>query len=155
MNAKQIEYAVAKWIGVRNHIVVPNVSWGLHLHECDLLSISKSGYATEIEIKVSVSDLKRDSSKNHHHHSNRIKFLYFALPKTFVFKEEFVPENAGIISVSEHGYCEVMRRPTPNKLAQPFSTQDQLELARLGVLRMWNLKRTLLNPKDEYRDYSI
>ena len=46
-----------------SHLVVPNVSAGLHIHECDLISVTKGGYATEIEIKVSVSDTKKDLSK--------------------------------------------------------------------------------------------
>ena len=42
----------------RANLIVPNISWGLGLHECDLLVLTSSGYATEIEIKVSKADLK-------------------------------------------------------------------------------------------------
>lgn len=59
MNTLEIETAIAMKLDIRKHIIVPNISWGAGLHECDLLVINKSGYATEIEIKISKSDLKK------------------------------------------------------------------------------------------------
>lgn len=42
----------------RRNTVVPNAYWGLGLTwEADLLVISKAGYLTEVEIKVSKADL--------------------------------------------------------------------------------------------------
>ena len=58
-----MEIALARFINPRVNLVVPNVSWGFFNHECDLISISKSGFATEYEIKVSKSDLKADKKK--------------------------------------------------------------------------------------------
>ena len=45
---------------IRTDIVIPNLSWGLLNHEADLAIINKSGYLTEIEIKRSYQDLKKD-----------------------------------------------------------------------------------------------
>lgn len=143
MKTCDIELAVSAWIGTRNHLIVPNVSWGLYLHECDLLVVSKSGYATEIEIKVTPSDLRADSKKIHEHRSKRIKFLYFAMPKEMRGHVNDVPERAGVILVDDKEYCELVRRPVSNPLAVKITPDDQFQIARLGTLRMWNLKREL------------
>ena len=55
LNTADMEIAIAEWVGTRTHLVVPNVSYGMYVHECDLFVLSKSGYATEIEIKITVS----------------------------------------------------------------------------------------------------
>lgn len=59
-----MEIVLMEYFGVNRNIIVPNVSWGLNLHECDLLIFSKSGYATEVEIKISKQDLLKDKNKN-------------------------------------------------------------------------------------------
>ena len=74
----EMEIALARFINPRVNLVVPNVSWGFFNHECDLISISKSGFATEYEIKVSKSDLKADKKKKHTHDDNKIKALICA-----------------------------------------------------------------------------
>ena len=86
MTAKEVQYALTysqrSPFYYRSHYVVPNVYWGLDFyHELDLLSISKSGrVGTEIEIKVSKSDLKRDQEKRHGHRDSRISQLFFCWP---------------------------------------------------------------------------
>jgi len=64
----EIEERVAQYFGPRECIIVPNISWGINIHECDLLIIRKSGYGIEVEIKISKSDLIADAKKGHHHH---------------------------------------------------------------------------------------
>ena len=89
MKTIDIEIAVMKWIGIRRNLVIPNVSWGISmkhpttykwmgLHECDILSLTKSNYAMEVEIKTTKSDLLKDKEKTHGHNSNLIRYLYFA-----------------------------------------------------------------------------
>jgi len=46
MKSLDIEIAVMEYLGTRTNLIVPNVSWGMDLHECDILSLSKAGYAT-------------------------------------------------------------------------------------------------------------
>jgi hypothetical protein len=134
------------------------VSYGLDLHECDLLAITASGYATEVEIKVSVSDLRADARKEHGHRSIKIKFLYFAMPIRMKGHEDLVPERAGILYIDENGFVRIERRAKPNKGASKFTGEDVLRLARLGVLRMWNFKLRDLNRSNSEQyggDYSI
>lgn len=169
LTTREIEVAVVEWLGVRERLTVPNVSWGLNMHECDLLTLNKSGYASEIEIKVSKSDLKADAHKSHLHRSNRIRHLYFAMPKEMECCEEFVPIQAGIVLVwhDADAYgdkpryrCQLVRRPITNKCARKFTPEEVLDLARLGTLRIWTLKRRVLELEhkiavQQEADYSI
>ncbi len=52
MKTIDIEIAVMAYLGIRKNLIVPNVSWGLVTYEMDLLSLTQSRYATEIEIKI-------------------------------------------------------------------------------------------------------
>ena len=42
-------------------------------HECDMLIVTKNRYLTEVEIKISLSDLKADFKKKHQHKDKNIK----------------------------------------------------------------------------------
>lgn len=147
LTALDIEIAIAECYGIRAHLIIPNVSWGLWLgHECDLLLLTNSGYAWEFEIKVSKQDLIRDKFKGHNHFSPKIKYLYFAIPEHLENEIEHIPERAGIIVVTKENedyYCNVIRRPTKN-CDYKFSDSERCELARLGALRIWGLKKKLL-----------
>ena len=71
----EMECRLADYFGYRKNLIVPNVYWGLDMHECDLLVLSQAGYATEIEIKISIADLRADAKKVHGHRSGgRIKY---------------------------------------------------------------------------------
>ena len=63
MKAIDIELAVSNYLNPRTNLIVPNVHWGMCLHECDLLVITRSGYAWEVEIKVSRVDLIKNKEK--------------------------------------------------------------------------------------------
>jgi hypothetical protein len=78
MKSEDIEIAVARFYGVRANLIVPNASWGAGVHECDLLICSNANYLTEIEIKVSKGDIKKDLKKRHQHRSEKIRRLYYS-----------------------------------------------------------------------------
>lgn len=141
----EIEVAVARHFHTLTHVIVPNVSWGMFGYELDLCVLNvRSLYASEVEIKISKSDLKRDLLKRHEHDRNRnlIKQLWFAMPEKMNGCFEFVPERAGIMLVGRNGRVMVARNPMSNKLARKWSYEDAFKLARLGTLRVWNLKET-------------
>lgn len=147
----EMECAVAQFLGVRRNLIVPNVNWGMNLHECDLLVATQAGYLWEVEIKVSRADLKKDAEKRHGHRSHRIKHLYFAIPKYLEHCIEFIPEHAGILVVERYEGNEwrdagvrarQIRKPATNHCA-PISANERYQLARLGALRIWDLKRKL------------
>jgi hypothetical protein len=144
-----MEIALMKYFGVRQNLIVPNISWGLYIHECDLLVVKKSGYAIEVEIKVSVQDFKKDFKKGHQHNDkfNRIKSMYYAFPKSIVDKcVDLVPENCGIISVRKYNgecYCQTIRGAKNNKKAEKLTDKDIQQIGRLGTMRILGLKQKI------------
>lgn len=150
MNIKDIELAIAKYFNYRQNIIVPNISWGLHLHECDLLVLSKSGYATEVEIKISKSDLIKDKFKKHKHLSDKIRRLFFAMPIDLynIIKDDkdvmvALPKKAGIVVVYSNGRCEKIVRAKTVALARKFNDKEVQKLLHLGIMRTWNLRKTV------------
>lgn len=146
MTLLEIEIAVANLFNFRRNLIVPNVSWGLGLHECDLLIVTKAGYATEVEIKTSRQDLKKDLFKNHGHKSNRIRKLYFAITNDLLEWQNMIPiqipERAGVIVVSGN-YAEIIRPALTNKEARRFNVDEIIHLGMLASMRIWSLKQTL------------
>jgi hypothetical protein len=155
MTAKEVQHALTysqnSPFYIRSHIVVPNVYWGLGFHhELDLLSISiPTHIGTEIEIKVSKGDIKRDKEKRHGHYDERIRHLFFAGPielqEAFF---EYAPPEAGIITVyygeKEVYYhrkyqCVFRRNAKPRKGFRPFTDKEVFKLMQLGNMRYWSL----------------
>jgi len=151
MTAAEVQYALTysqtSPFYIRSHIVVPNVHWGLGFnHELDLLSISIPGFiGTEIEIKVSRGDIKRDLEKKHKHYDPRIRQLYFAGPYELSGDfYKYVPEEAGIIVVSNISsgryQCRIRRKSKVLKQwSKAFTDKEVFQLMRLGNMRYWSL----------------
>jgi len=151
-----MECALSTYFNYRQNLIVPNVSWGMSLHECDLLIVSKAGYLTEVEIKVTRADLRADAKKWHGHNSDAIKRLFFALPDYLESIDciDMVPERAGIIIIKpkdnvpgEYPYsprCREIRPAQRNKVAGKITDTDRYKVARLGALRIWRLKKKLI-----------
>lgn len=141
-----IEIAVAKYFGHRQHLIVPNISWGLGFsHELDVLVMTRAGYVTEIEIKTTKADLKRDLLKRHQHQSPKIRQHFIAVPKALTATAlEFFKPPWGILSVCEDSrYVERVRDSTKNKSARPLSVSEINHLYELASMRVWTLKETL------------
>ena len=156
--SKQIERALVAYHGspfcYRRWLVVPNVSYGLESHECDLLALSTSGYAHEIEIKVSVSDLKADFKKAHQHQSmgNKTRCLWYAAPlEMMAALLEYCPPHAGLLTVaSDHAAARVLRKATPIRGARPYTEAERFQLARLGTMRYWTRRECLELEKEKH-----
>ncbi len=158
MTAKEAELSVVNYFNPRQNLIVPNVSWGfMGLHyEADLVVIRKSGYAVEVEIKVSKSDLIKDKEKKHNHDCKKFKGLYFAIPENLLKHKEHIPYRAGILVCRKFIYegktyyrSRLERKPKPDLSTEPLDLKDKYELARLGTLRIWNLKRKILEITDK------
>lgn len=160
---------------LRRNIVVPNVSWGLLEYEADFVSLSKSGYLTEVEIKRSWEDFRKDFKKKHLHDDPRISYFYYCVPKSIANKvidalyvvepfdcgwckykitgiKEGVPTNAGLITYDNHDWegneCEwigidFIAYAGRRKAARKLTDQEQLKLAHLGCMRLWDLKKKI------------
>jgi hypothetical protein len=155
----EMEVAIAKYFGIRQHIIVPNISWGFGMHECDLFIITKAGVAIEIEIKKTRSDLLADFKKGHDHKDkqNRITEFYFAIPEYLYEKcKDLIPEDAGIITCyrwtdymkRERIDAHIKRKATRRKGARKLTTEEQMRIARLGTMRIWTLKEKIIKLKD-------
>ena len=154
----EIECAIIKHdlFNIRKNIVVCNVSWGLLPHEADMVIMSKSGYLTEIEIKRSLSDLKADFKKKHDHSCELIKYFYYAVPECFVEDCRNLialhkRKVSGIIGYSENGDICFFNSYHDFPNAKHFCLggrklfiEEQFQLARLGAMRVWGLKKKLI-----------
>lgn len=143
-----IEIAVADFFDWKRNLIVPNVWWGIGLnHEADLLIVTASGYATEVEIKVSLNDLKADAKKkNPEHLSEKIKRLYFAVPiQLRDIVKHHIPNAAGILVAERYSesFCKIYidRLPKSNKCAERLSIKDISKLRDLAAMRIWTLKK--------------
>jgi hypothetical protein len=140
----KMEIALMGFFDYRKNIIVPNVSWGIcpSLHECDLLILHPSGYATEVEIKTNKADIRRDKRKRHGHEHRYIRRLFFAVPeelRDYALPE--IPEKAGLITVNKEGKCTIVRRAKPRKDAHRWTEEERIKLLHLGMMRLYDLKR--------------
>ncbi|WP_338980631.1 MmcB family DNA repair protein [Fusobacterium nucleatum] len=164
MNTPEIEKLIYLYFEKSSLVIVPKVSgnnWWLDTeadpmiwknivnHECDMLIVTKNRYLTEVEIKISLSDLKADFKKEHQHKDENIKNFYYAFPEEMKDKAiELIPEEAGIlIAVKKHlnsGYeyrdIKCYRKPKINKEAKPINDIVLSRIYRLGYLRYWNYR---------------
>jgi len=166
----EIELAIAKYYGTREHIIVPNISWGFNgLHECDLFIIKRNAYTVEVEIKRSKADLLNDFKKKHKHKSNKIREFFYAIPdKDFEDWKKYIPTHAGILTYDKHEeeiwdkrgrkwsgkmkWVVTVRQKKDagiNKLAKKLTLEEQFKIARLGTLRIWNLKQKLIKNEQD------
>lgn len=142
----EIELALSKYFNPRVNIIVPNVWWGLGLgHECDVFVLTPSMYAYEVEIKTSKADLIADLKKPHLHSDVKIKKLYFAIPKKMENCVDFIPSHAGILIVENNGLIEKRREAANNEKAIKLKDTQKQKLLHLGVMRIWGLKRRILD----------
>ena len=144
LTTPEIELAVANHLDIRVNIIVPNIHWGLLPYETDLFVLSKTGYATEIEIKVSAADLKADKLKKHNHSSPLIRKLYFAMPDCLEQHIKHVPSKAGIFLVDYYGRVKEFRKPKINTAARKLTDKEIYQVLRLGNMRTWGLRKKLL-----------
>ena len=153
MNSCEIEIAVARHFNYRTNLIVPNVYWGLRFdYELDLIIVYQSHYASEVEIKISISDLKAEKRKRPGaHYSNKIRRLYFAVPYNLKDKSmALIPEKAGLLSVNiVKGFWVVSLEKAPriNKSARKLEEREVNKLRELAAMRIWNLKEALLKEK--------
>jgi hypothetical protein len=148
--AWEIELAISHYFGTRTHIIIPNLSWGMFPYEMDLCILNnRSFYASEVEIKISKSDLKRDGKKGHNHdcNDNMIRQLWFAMPDKLENCADLVTERAGILLVSPTSRIRKIRQAKINVVAKKWTMTDAFNLARLGTIRMWNLNRASFDAK--------
>lgn len=128
----------------RNYLTIPNVSWGFLFYEADLLIISKARYATEIEVKISMQDWKRDFEKRKHRpglRDGRIKYQYYACPLKLAerYQELELPQGWGVIAVDDSEGIKILKE-AETRNAKKISDKELLILARLVCFRIWRFQ---------------
>lgn len=150
LSVKEIEDAIILHLtsGIRSNLIVPNVSWGMGInYEADLVVVSKSGYATEFEIKRSYSDFIADFHKDEKAHKAPWVYQFFyVLPLSIKEKVEAFIENARIEPPAIFFYDEAGRFSKSNgghsyiEGGRKMFLEEQLKIAKLGVMRYWSLR---------------
>lgn len=170
MTTSEMEYAVSRMFDVRTHLIVPNISWGLLNYEADVLVVRiATGYCLEFEIKRSFSDYVQDFNKHKWQKARlsdwktglhkQIKEFYYVFPNTLWEKrrdaiEAVLPDFAGVIICTKDqpynfAYATTVVNCTVNSLAVPLKSKVMFNVARLGTMRIWNLKRELISIKNK------
>jgi hypothetical protein len=146
----EMEIAIAQFYEYRRNIIVPNISWGIGIHECDILVIRSTGYCLEIEIKRSKSDTIADLKKEHHHKDGRISGLLYAFPDELIEScRDLIPENAGILSIyrdkrSKKFKAKLIKKEKRNINCRKLDTKEMLRIAHLGTMRIYSLKEKIV-----------
>ena len=161
MTTKEMEHALFQHFLGRMDLITTNItgSYDLVEHECDILMVNKNRFLTEIEIKISKSDLKADFKKKHSHDSNKIKYVYFAIPKHMEDCIDLIPKRFGVIVVRKSDWLDsfmkkvpirktrypvtVVRRPKKN-CDYKICDNDLIKLYRLASMRYWKCKENEL-----------
>lgn len=123
--SKNIESAMCMYLYQKSHSPITTRFTGAGLQECDIISVSKSDYIYEYEIKISRSDFKKDFIKEKHNHILNEKFTYtikgellfricnyfnYVVPRDLISIDE-VPEYAGLIYINDDFTFEIVKKP--------------------------------------------
>lgn len=123
--SKNIEAAICMYLYQKSHSPITTRFTAMGLMECDVLSVSKSNYIYEYEIKISRSDFKKDFLKEKHTHIINENFttikkgeLHYILPNYFSFVTpsnlisiDEVPDYAGLIYMNDDGSFDIVKKP--------------------------------------------
>ncbi len=109
--SKNIEGALSMYLYEKQHSPITTHFTGLGLGECDVISVSKSNYIYEYEVKISRSDFFADFKKDKHTPMLEGKstkgdvylspnYFYFVSPTNLISIEE-VPTYSGLIYMND------------------------------------------------------
>ena len=128
--SKDIEAGLVMDLYLKGHSPITTHTNISLMQETDVISISKSDYIYEYEVKISRSDFKADFKKTKHTLITEGKFIketkeetlyllpnyfYFVVPENLINVDE-IPEYAGLIYVSEkQEYITIKKAPLLHK----------------------------------------
>lgn len=150
MTTKEIEQALYAYWNWRINIMVPRIT-GVYkagiMFETDMMAISKSGYVTGFEIKISKQDFLKDFKKKQHknfdYYFKPFKQFYYVMPIDLYEKvKDMVPEKFGIITAGTNNLGLTvlnMQRIAPILFNNKLTTDQIIKIAHLGCVRLINL----------------
>ena len=163
---QKIAAFMARWTFHRKClVVVPNCSWTGH--ECDVLAITRDLRVIDIEIKISVSDLRADAAKDKWFHSwdwkidgpytanmmanrrprrwpRKVWKHYYAVPADIWSPALAVSisRDSGVLLMHHNPaggvFLKAWRGARPCRDAERIDAEDAVDIARLASLRMWD-----------------
>lgn len=135
MNTKQIYTALLGHLDV----AVPNFHWKGSKYPSDLIWINSRRGVTEIEVKITKSDFKRDKKKSHQHNDPRITSLYYCVPKSMLdwTLKETKNSRAGIISVNSKYQVKFEKKASIRNNTKLKAKEWKL-IARRLTIRLFN-----------------
>lgn len=151
IDAAAVEFGVIRYFDYAGKFAIPNVTYGFGLsYEVDVMIVTKFLYAYEIEIKVSPGDLKRDCQKWRFRQgwepSQLFRKSYYAMPVEMEKYTDLIPSSYGVLLVKYNNYWFEAREVRPaatNASARKLTETEYANLGRLCMLRMWDLKKTI------------
>lgn len=133
--------------------MIPRVQRNFKIHECDLIVVTRDDHIYEIELKVSVSDCKRDREKEHQHIDlySRLKYQYFALPSSIVDEcIDFIPERFGIIVIDDETLeGQFIRKAEMNKKHRKITKGELINLLTTGCKRYFQKLDSIWKKKED------
>lgn len=137
LTERKAQTELARWFNCYAQLVVPSVFFAGG--EMDLAVVTRTGYLSEIEIKLSVSDWNADRLKAKWTHADRalVAKFFYAVPLDLVERApEWVPTSAGILAFTSRGIREV-RKAVRNKAAPKLTAEHRNTLLESTYWRYW------------------
>ena len=124
IESKNIEASLTMNLYLKGHSPISTHFTGLGLQECDVITISKSDFIYEYEIKISRADFKKDFNKTKHSLITEGKFIkelkneilylvpnyfYFVVPENLISIDE-IPIYAGLIYITKTQEFNIIKK---------------------------------------------
>lgn len=159
MTEREIQRALAVWINYRRHLCLPNMNGGLGFWsrgEMDFVAVTGAGFVIEIEIKVTLADLRREwrspvkieKHRRAHTVTKGLRRFFICTPAKIAQKarEEIEAEPllayAGILKAVEQHERSAwvgMVRPAQNlKSARKLTPDERMKIGHLATMRLWD-----------------
>lgn len=112
---KRIQASIGKSEVLKNNFCCENIKYIFGDAECDVLSISKSKYVTEFEVKISRSDFLSDKKKKKFQFYKKSieklspNYFYYCCPHGLI-KENEIDDFAGLIYIDDNGKLLVIKK---------------------------------------------
>ena len=158
LDETKIQFYLNRYVMAKGHyIAIPNVSWSWLYWEADLISITKSFYMYEYEIKISRADFEKDFVKPKHRRLKRCAkgqripnyFVYVAPIKAIPL---CIPSYAGLIEVRQDtryrhriNFIEIKKPEKIHGIKQDLKSINTM--LRTVTFKYWDLAQTLDNIK--------
>ena len=157
MTEKEMQLTLGKHFGIQ-YICIPNVlmtgeykkdilpeienlkPWERpsKMYEADFIYITKSGYLTEVEIKVDINDFRNDFKKKIYHSSSMVSALYYAFPEELYkkYKDEIHDKTAGIAGIIMVSYdCKIKAKAPKRKNIKALTDIEIKDFMRIGCMK--------------------